>query len=73
MSLYCFSFLPSKPAAEAIRSIIHNCYHHFWKTYGDVDDNEKERWFRLFEVTSNLYHNFYFISYAQLLYYTNFL
>ncbi|RHN59169.1 putative transposase, Ptta/En/Spm, plant [Medicago truncatula] len=43
------SFLPCKPAAEAIRDIIHNCYHHFWKKYGDVDDNEKDRWFRLFE------------------------
>jgi len=67
MSFYWFSFLPCKPAAKVIRAIIHNCYQRFWKTYGDVDDNEKERWFRLFEVTSNLYHNFYFISYAQFL------
>ncbi|XP_024627930.1 uncharacterized protein [Medicago truncatula] len=43
------SFLPCKPAAEAIRDIIHNCYHHFWKKYGDVDDDEKDRWFKLFE------------------------
>jgi len=55
MSFYCFGFLPCKSAAEAIRAIIHNCSNHFWKTYGDVDKSEKEHWFRLFEVTSNIY------------------
>ncbi|RHN38532.1 hypothetical protein MtrunA17_Chr0c01g0489551 [Medicago truncatula] len=44
------SFLPCKPAAEAIKSIIHNCYGHFWKTYGDLDDNEKDRWFSILIV-----------------------
>jgi len=38
-----FQLLPCKPAVEAITTFIHNFYHHFWKTYGDVDENEKER------------------------------
>jgi hypothetical protein len=54
MNFYFFSFLPCKPAAEAIRDIIHNCYLRPWKSYGEVEDEEKDRWFRLFEVTSNI-------------------
>jgi hypothetical protein len=54
MNFYFFSFLPCKPASEAIRDIIHNCYLRPWKSYGEVEDEEKDRWFRLFEVTSNI-------------------
>jgi hypothetical protein len=42
--------MPCKPAASAIRDIIQGRYHGFWKTYGDVPDDEKDAWFDLFGV-----------------------
>ncbi|XP_039691036.1 uncharacterized protein [Medicago truncatula] len=44
------SFMPCKPAASAIRDIIQGRFHGFWKTYGDIPDDEKDAWFGLFEM-----------------------
>lgn len=42
------SFLPCKPAANAIKYVIQNKYKRMWKTYGDIDADEREDWFNLF-------------------------
>lgn len=51
MRFYCFRFMPCKPAASAIKDIIQGKYQKPWKTYGEVDEDEKEAWFNLFQVT----------------------